>query len=124
MAEQTQNTKAGWEVKAIRDLDLATVYCDQSTTLVSLAHRAVIAEFEGEQAQQGVPHLYLTSEIEVAAARECGYPDASEDDGFPGWDVIFDYVKAHRECLSVDHYTAEVAEAVRKAASGGGDGPR
>jgi len=118
MAERTDDTRANWDVQEIRDLDLATVYCDQSTTLVSLAHRAIIADFESEDAQQGIPHLYLTCEIEVAAAREGGYPDASEDDGFPGWGIVFAFILAHREILSTDHYSAEVAEAVKKAAAG------
>ena len=50
--------------------------------------------------------------------KEGGFQDATDDDGFPGWNCVFDYILAHRECLSVDHYTAEVAEAVKKAAAG------
>ena len=86
----------------LEKLRLATIYCDGSTTLVSLAHRAALAEFAGEQPQAGLPHLHLSAAVEQAAGRagDPGYDRGR--DGWPGWDAIFDHLAAHPQLLDGD----------------------
>jgi hypothetical protein len=102
---------AGWQVPALRALDLATVYCDETTTLVSLAHRCVIADFDGEEPQQGIPHLHVTGAVERAAAADAGL----EYDGWPGWEAVFAYVAGHRGLLKTDHYSQDTKASIGQA---------
>ena len=59
----------GNDVPEIVALGLATIYADDSTTLVSLKHRAIVADFDGEHPQIGIPHLHLDGEIEERAGK-------------------------------------------------------
>lgn len=103
---------AGWQDPAVRALDLATIGGDGSTTLVSLSRRCVLGDFEGEQAQQGIPHLHLTDEIEAAASQAAGNAEARAGEGFPGWPAVLDYLRANRDLLSTGHWTAATAGSV------------
>jgi hypothetical protein len=86
------------ELQALR---LVTIYGDESTTLVSLAHKVIIADFDGRQPQYGIPHLDLDQSLE----REMGQAYWAEDwkgdeEGFPGWPAVFAYIQAHPEVLA------------------------
>lgn len=76
-------------------LRLVTIYGDETTSLVSLTHRVVIADFDRDQPQAGIPHCYLFK-------IEDGIYGDEENEGFPGWDEVFDYICAHPELLLND----------------------
>lgn len=92
------------DIPEIVNLRLVTVYSDETTSLVSLNHRVEIANFDGEEPQDGIPHLYITDEIEAAAARLNAGPDFVYNDDFPGWDAVYDYIDRHPEILSTRHF--------------------
>ena len=88
------------DVPQIKALRLVTIYGDESTSLVSLAHRVIIADFDGEEPQQGIPHLHLTQEIEQEAGIQYWGEDfKGEEEGFPGWPAIFEYLDARPSLL-------------------------
>jgi hypothetical protein len=95
------------EVSEIVALGLATVYADESTTLVSLKHRAVVADFDGEHPQVGIPHLHLDGEIEERAGKAYWKDGWTDDEGFPGWSAVFDLIAADPSLLSRKHYPAK-----------------
>ncbi len=88
-------------VPELADLKLATIYSDESTTLVSLTHRIVIADWDGDNPQKNIPHVHITTAEEQAAGETYFGEYNAETDGFPGWPAIFDYLEAHPE-LPVD----------------------
>jgi hypothetical protein len=70
-------------------------HCDGSTSLVSLAHR-VVADFDGEHPQTGIPHLDFHHLREQQAGQEYWRDEwAGDDEGFPGWLAVFDFIDRH-----------------------------
>jgi len=100
------------DVPELVALRLATVYCDGSTSLVSLAHRYVLMadndDAGGEYANllDMVPHVRLTGEMEKAASDEyfndppAGDDDNDYEDGFPGWPAVCAYLDNHPEVFN------------------------
>jgi hypothetical protein len=82
------------EIVALR---LATIYGDGSTTLVSLTHRVIICDFEGDCTHIGIPHLYLDGKIERLASE--AYWGEKYDGDFPGWPAIFAYIERWPQLL-------------------------
>ncbi|HYT94864.1 MAG TPA: hypothetical protein VEL76_39470 [Gemmataceae bacterium] len=78
----SETATAPWDVAAISNLGLLTVSGDGSTSLVSLTHTCILGAFAGEHAQQGIPHVRLTSTMEQAAARDAGL---EYDGSWPSW---------------------------------------
>lgn len=92
--------RAAADVPEVQALRLVTVYCDGSTSLVSLAHRVVVADFDGEHPQAGIPHLDFHHLREQQAGREYWQGQwAGEDEGFPGWLAVFDFIDRHPNTL-------------------------
>ena len=81
------------DVPEIKALNLVTIYCDEGTTLVSLAHNVLIAAWDGEEKQMGIPHLYLTDELEQAIGSDYFADWDANEEGFPGWPAVLAYVK-------------------------------
>ncbi len=94
------------DVPAVQALRLATVYCDGSTSLVSLAHRVVVADFDGEQPQPGIPHLDFHHRREQAGKEYWRDEWAGDDEGFPGWLAVYDYIERHPRTLNSSHFAA------------------
>ncbi|MBY0460681.1 MAG: hypothetical protein K2V38_25465 [Gemmataceae bacterium] len=92
--------RAGGDVPEVQALRLVTVYCDGSTSMVSIAHRVVVADFDGEHPQVGIPHLDFDHRHEQQAGQEYWRDEwAGEDEGFPGWAAVFDYIERHPNAL-------------------------
>jgi hypothetical protein len=79
--------------EAIVALRLATIYADESTTLVSLAHRFVLADAENLSVPAGTPHLDMTEALERQITEAAGGTNGN----WPGWDAVFAYIDSHVE---------------------------
>jgi len=99
--------RAAADVPEVQALRLVTVYCDGSTTLVSLAHRVVVADFDGEHPQAGIPHLDFHHRREQQAGQEYWRDEwAGDDEGFPGWPAGYDYIERHPRTLDSSQFVA------------------
>lgn len=95
-----ETDRAAADVPAVQALRLVTVYSDGSTSLVSLAHRVVVADFDGEQPQAGIPHLDFHHQLEQQAGREYWRDRwAGDGEGFPGWPAVYDFIERHPRSL-------------------------
>lgn len=87
-------------IPEIAALKLITIYSDGSTALVSLTHRSIIADFEYDQPQHGISHLYLSSEMDDDIGRyKFGREWNTDTMGFPGWEATFDFLIANPDIL-------------------------
>jgi len=92
--------RAAADVPAVLALRLVTLHCDGSTSLVSLAHRVVVADFDGKHPQAGIPHLDFHHQREQQAGREYWPGEwTGEDAGFPGWPAVYDFIERHPHAL-------------------------
>jgi hypothetical protein len=82
---------------AIKALRLITIYGDESTNLVSLAHRCILASDGMFTVDTSMPHLEITTELEAQIATEDGQ---QYDDAWPGWDAVFNFIERHPEVLT------------------------
>jgi hypothetical protein len=104
--DKRHDTRPAHSIPEIQALKLCTVYCDGSTTLVSLALNTLLYDNgEGESPLNNTPHVYLITDDENKASDEWyGTEDGKADDnGFPGWPAIFHYLNNHPERLTTDH---------------------
>ena len=85
------------DVPEMAPLRLVAIYFDGSSDVVSLTHRCFIARIEG-LAPADMPSVF-GPQIEAKAATEAGLPYRDENIDFPGWNVIFDYIDKHPECI-------------------------
>lgn len=100
-----ESDRAAADATEIQALRLVTVYCDGGTSLVSLTHRVVVADFDGGEPQAGVPHLDLHHRLEQQVGREYwGDGWAGDDEGFPGWPAVFDFIGRHPDALDTSHF--------------------
>lgn len=91
-----ETDRAAADVPEVHALRLVTVYCDGSTSLVSLVHRVVVADFDGEQPQVGIPHLDFHHQLEQQAGKEYWQDGwAGDGEGFLGWPAVYDCIERH-----------------------------
>jgi hypothetical protein len=81
----------------ITALRLATIDADGSTTLVSVAHRFVLADAQKLSVPSDTPHLDMAADLERQITEAIG---ARYDGSWPGWDAVFTYIDSHPDVLS------------------------
>lgn len=92
------NNKTVKTVPELAALRLVTIYGDGTTTLVSLTHQVVIADFDGDEPMDNIPHI-RAGEFEVKAGKAYYGNGFNDQWGWPGWPAIFKWLERHPSLL-------------------------